>query len=121
MYPVSWNTTEDAEVNKHPALSNHDTQSLEYERTNKLFTPRKNRSSGRSNAFQYNNSHKENSLIYYQYFSIISILLFQMQNKQNTSFTPMPHNTETYLNKSLVKEVIQSSQMPLIYDIGAKS
>lgn len=44
-----------------------------------------------------------------------------MQNKQKASFTPMPHNTETYLNKSLVKEVIQSSQVPLVYDIRAES
>lgn len=33
----------------------------------------------------------------------------------------MLHNTETYLNKPLVKEVIQSSQVPLIYDIRAET
>lgn len=34
----------------------------------------------------------------------------------------IPHTQHsTYLNKSLVKEVIQGSQVPLIYDIRAES
>lgn len=33
----------------------------------------------------------------------------------------MPQNTETYLHKPLVEEIIQSSQVPLIYDIRAQS
>lgn len=36
----------DAEVEKHPALCNCNTQSLEYEWTHKLFSHRKYRSSG---------------------------------------------------------------------------
>lgn len=103
------------------ALSNRDTQSLEYEWTHKLFTHRKSRSNGTSNAFIHNNNHNENLLIYYHYISIIPMMLFKMQNKQKAPFTPMPHNTEPYLNKSLVKEIIQSSQVPLICDVRAES
>lgn len=59
--------------------------------------------------------------MYYQYIPNISIMLSEMQKKQKASFTPIAHNAETYLNESLVKEVFQSSQVPLIYDIRAES
>lgn len=66
----------------------------------------------------YHNSPKENLIINYRYILIISI---QIQNVNVTKVLIPRTKHSTYLNKSLVKEVIQCSQVPLIYDIRAKS
>lgn len=47
--------------------------------------------------------------------------VIQNAKTNKNSFTAMPQNTETYLHKPLVEEIIQSSQVPLIYDIRAES
>lgn len=69
-------------------------------------------------AHRHNNYHKS-LYTYSQCVSVMSVIQNAKTNKN--SFTAMPQNTETYLHKPLVEEIIQSSQVPLIYDIRAES